>query len=194
MTDVEDPVDGDKEGEVLVLNESDLTPEQKQILDEFRAKQERKVPKEEIDKWFEEMMDITPELLPAFIDKITNFEHSNDSIIAGAAVIALASVKSFNRVNMFQNKDQGLKVANIIYSIMSGIGDDPFRVYEFYSILDPSCDGQINSMPPQIFASLRNKAKELLENRQDAPEYLKKRWKQVMQGKLPEPWVVREIR
>lgn len=183
----------DGEVKIVELDESKLNDEQRQILADFRKEKVQRVPREEIDGWFKEMSEMTPENLPEFLEKVMNREQDQSSMVAAAAVCALATLKAFNRKHIFTNQGQGLKVANLIYVTMTGIGDDPFRVFEFYTILDPHCDGQIVSIPPQVFAVLRTKAKELLEKEPNAPEAFKKRWKQVANGKLPEPWVVRDF-
>jgi len=176
----------------MKLDESKLNEEQKKMLAEFRKKNARKIPVDVIEGWFAEIAEMDEEKFPAFMEKLLNADHDYHSTTAACVCLALAATKAFNRRHIFTEKDQGLKIANGIYASMTGIGDDPFRVYEFYSILDPNCDGQIVSIPPQIFAVLRTKASQLLKEQPDAPDALKKRWKQVANGKLPEPWVVRE--
>lgn len=176
------------------IDESKLTDEQKKALEEFRSRKEVKVKKEVIEGWFKRIADIDMNTLSAFIEELSNVEHDYYSTISAATCIALASVKAFNKNNVFKDKNQGLKIANSIYASMTGIGDKPFRVYEFYTILDPKCDGDMNSIPMPIFAALRTKADELLKEHPNAEEIYKKRWKQVRNGKLPDNWVVRGMK
>jgi hypothetical protein len=186
----------EQEPEVVMVDESQLTPEQKGIIDEFRKSQaatSTKISQDEIKGWYDEMMEITPETFPAFFEKISSMEHDYHSTIHAAAVIGLASVKAFNRKVTFKDQTQGMRIANTIYASMTGIGDDPFRIFEFYTILDPTCDNSLVSIPKGIFVALRNKAQKLLEEHPEAPAAYIKRWKQVAHGKLPEPWIVREM-
>lgn len=182
------------EGETVKIDENTLDPEQKKMLEEFRRQTSRKVSSETIKEWFKEIPEMDDEKFPAFMQKLINEDHDYYSTISAATCVALAAVKVFNKHHIFKDKRQGMKIANSIYASMTGIEDDPFRVFEFYSILDPACDGEIISMPKEVFAVLRTKAKELMDKYPDAPEALKKRWKQVANGKLPEPWIVRDFK
>jgi hypothetical protein len=177
----------------IKLDESKLNEEQKKMLADFRAKNARKVDKETVQGWFSEIADMDDEKFPAYMEKLINEDHDYYSMISAAVCLSLAVTKVFNKHHIFRDKNQGLKIANGIYASMTGINDDPFRVFEFYTLLDPSCDGQIVSIPPQIFAVVRTKAAKLLAEQPDAPAELRKRWKQVSNGKLPAPWVVRDM-
>lgn len=179
--------------QAIKIDESSLKAGDRKILEEFKEKNEIKVPKETVEGWFKRIGEIDIDNLPSFIEELINIDHDYYSTVSAATCIALASVKAFNKRNIFKDKNQGLKIANSIYASMTGIGDDPFRVFEFYSILDPNCDGQITSIPKHIFAAIRTKASNLLKEHSEAPEYLKKRWKQVEKGKLPDGWVVRDL-
>ncbi len=180
--------------EVTVVDESKLNAEQQEILKKFKEDAAKRNYGETIKAWEEAMVGI--ENIDDFVALVNEINACPDldknpyMLVDAVTLVALAAVRVVNKEHVFP-VDLGFRLGTNLLSALLDI-KGPYRIYEFEHILDPACDGDYRSIPPHYVAWLRNKAKALLEEQPDAPAELRKRWKQVMQGNLPEGWVVRK--
>ncbi len=195
LKDVLKPSANSDSSDITTIDESKLTPEQKETLDKFREETAKRNYHDVIKNWEEAMVGI--ENIDDFVVLINEINACPDldknpyMLVDAVTLVALAAVRVVNKQHTFP-VDLGFRLGtNLLAALLDIKG--PYRIYEFEHILDPACDGDYRSIPPQYVAWLRNKAKALLDEQPDAPAELRKRWKQVMNGNLPEGWVVRKM-
>lgn len=180
--------------EVTVVDESKLNAEQQEILKKFKEDAAKRNYGETIKEWEEAMVGIEDiDDFVALVNEINacpDLDKNGYMLVDAVTLVALSAVRVVNKKHVFP-VDLGFRLGtNLLAALLDIKG--PYRIYEFEHILDPACDGDYRSIPPHYVAWLRNKAKALLEEQPDAPAELRKRWKQVMQGNLPDFWVVRK--
>lgn len=178
--------------EDIKIDETKLTSEQKQMLENFKQQQGVKVSRDIIQKWYEKAGQTNIDNYMDFFKEIIESEQDAYSIADAMACVALGAVHAFNehpngKLDRRHTSIIGLRFYAHINNIQS-----PFRIMDYESLLDPNCDADYFSIPKQVYVWLRSRAKELFETDTDAPTSLRKRWKQIMNGKLPDGWVVRE--
>lgn len=181
------------ESKPVTIDEDKLTPEQKEVLEKFKKETAIKVPHEKIKDWYDRASKVTMETFPDFMKEITETEQDYRSVADAMTCLALAAVHAFNDTpnGKLMSPAHPHVIGTRFYANVMGI-HSPFRILDYESILDPACDGDFFTMPKQIYAWLRTRAKDLFETETEAPSALRKRWKQVMNGKLPDGWIVRE--
>jgi len=152
----------------------------------FLWKNKKRKIKEEMkvhEEWYEEASNITPEELPAFIDKLTiEYEHDYGTICHACAAAAVAAAWAVN--NSKQGGITGFQAGAVMWEFIKNWKTEydgkPLRLINYEKLLYPAYDDNFNTISQETWEWLKNEAKRNLENNDDPvhPD-VEQRWKDI---------------
>lgn len=115
-------------------------------------------------------------------------QHSIDNIEVLAAISAIAAMRRFVSLNKLS------EVFWIMVDFLSDINDPTFlRLLRMKQVLFPESKSRYISITPEIFKTLQEEAKALLEAMPDATDDKRYYWKSIIKGKVPPGIIVEDI-
>lgn len=122
-----------------------------------------------------------------FIEFLTRFDHSYDSICHAVAAAALAAAKCMNRQPC--GGITGYQASYVMWQFVSQwmhYGDAPLRLVNYEQMLFPqAADKFANVISAEVWQYLREQAKLRLEGQLLAHEDVRAHWASIVEGKIP---------
>ncbi|MFW6145537.1 MAG: hypothetical protein ACOC4Y_01930 [bacterium] len=142
------------------------------------------------DGWYEEAKEMTPEKLPAFIDKLTlHYNHDYGTICYAIAAAAVAAAWAVN--NSGQGGITGFQAGCIKWEFIKNwqteYKDKPLRLLDYSKLLYPQHDDKFNTISLGAWEWLQEEAQNKLDESEPyVVEAVRQRWKDIaIHGEVP---------